>query len=146
MPDRSIEQQQPTRLGRYRELRVAAAQASPGAFKVVVAHHPLVRSPLLLGEPAARRARLAAALFADIGVELVLSGHVHLYFLGHSQDFYPHLPTHFRVLHAGTTTSRRADVPPAERQRSQGRPGLCRSASRSALEKRSNRRVNQVSP
>jgi 3',5'-cyclic AMP phosphodiesterase CpdA len=92
---------------RLRELRAAAAEAPAGAFKVVVAHHPLVRTPHLLGEPAVRRARVAAALFADIGVELVLSGHVHLYFLGHSQDYYPHLPAHFRILHAGTTTSRR---------------------------------------
>jgi hypothetical protein len=73
----------------------------------VVAHHPLVRTPHLLGEPAARRARHAAAVFAEIGVELVLSGPVHLFFLGHSEDFYPHLPSHFRILHAGTTTSRR---------------------------------------
>jgi 3',5'-cyclic AMP phosphodiesterase CpdA len=92
---------------RLRELRLAAATAVPGAFKVVVAHHPLVRTPHLLGEPAARRSRHAASVFAELGVELVLSGHVHLFFLGHSEDFYPHLPRHFRILHAGTTTSRR---------------------------------------
>jgi 3',5'-cyclic AMP phosphodiesterase CpdA len=92
---------------RLRELRAAAAAVPPSSFKVVVAHHPMVRTPLLLGEPAARRARHAAAVFAEIGIELVLSGHVHLFFLGHSEDFYPHLSAHFRILHAGTTTSRR---------------------------------------
>jgi 3',5'-cyclic AMP phosphodiesterase CpdA len=92
---------------RMRELRAAAVAARPGAFKVVVAHHPIVRTHHLLSEPAVRRARHAAALFGELGIELVLSGHVHIYFLGHSEDFYPHLPAHFRILHAGTATSRR---------------------------------------
>jgi 3',5'-cyclic AMP phosphodiesterase CpdA len=95
------------RMRRLREIRAAAAAAPPGAFKVIVAHHPLVRTPHLLGEPAVRRARHAAAVFGEIGIDLVLSGHVHLFFLGHSEEYYPHLPSHFRILHAGTTTSRR---------------------------------------
>jgi 3',5'-cyclic AMP phosphodiesterase CpdA len=53
---------------------------TPGAVRIVVAHHPLMQ-PEVAGEHPMRlvkRADLALATFAALGVRLVLSGHFHL--------------------------------------------------------------------
>lgn len=92
---------------RLAELRRLGDELEPAVFTVIVAHHPLVRPELFGREPAVRGAQRAAEVFGEIGVELVLSGHMHQFFLGHSEDFFPELGHHFRILHAGTTTSRR---------------------------------------
>ena len=54
--------------------------ASPGALRVVVAHHPLMQ-PETIGEKPMRLVKgadLALETFARLGVRLVLSGHFHL--------------------------------------------------------------------
>jgi 3',5'-cyclic AMP phosphodiesterase CpdA len=56
-------------------------EAAPaGAIRVVVAHHPLLEpeGELKGSMPPVRRADLALATFAGLGVRLVLSGHFHL--------------------------------------------------------------------
>jgi len=58
-------------------------QASPGAIKIVVAHHPLMQPQAPTTKPtmAVRRSLMALQAFARIGVRLVLSGHFHLSFV-----------------------------------------------------------------
>jgi 3',5'-cyclic AMP phosphodiesterase CpdA len=58
-------------------------QASPGAIRIVVAHHPLMEpeGPTLRSTFAVRRAELALRAFSMLGVRLVLSGHFHLSFV-----------------------------------------------------------------
>jgi 3',5'-cyclic AMP phosphodiesterase CpdA len=65
------------------QLAAQFAQATPGALRIVVAHHPLMepQRPTLRTTFAVRRAGLALAAFAKLGVRLVLSGHFHLSFV-----------------------------------------------------------------
>lgn len=81
-------------------LAARLAAAPPGAFRVLVAHHPLAAAPELGDEPCARRGDEALALCRRAGVELVLSGHLHHSFVTRAADG----PL---VVHAGTTTSSR---------------------------------------
>jgi len=55
-------------------------RASPGALKIVVAHHPLMQPEGKVLKPMrlVRRADLALQTFSRLGVRLVLSGHFHL--------------------------------------------------------------------
>ena len=64
-------------------LEAQFANASPGALRIVVAHHPLMEpmSPALRSTFAVRRAEFALRAFASLGVRLVLSGHFHLRFV-----------------------------------------------------------------
>jgi 3',5'-cyclic AMP phosphodiesterase CpdA len=59
------------------------ATATPGALRIVVAHHPLMipTGPTLKSTTAVRRAEMALRAFAMMGVRLVLSGHFHLSFV-----------------------------------------------------------------
>jgi 3',5'-cyclic AMP phosphodiesterase CpdA len=59
------------------------ATATPGALRIVVAHHPLMLpvGPTLHATSAVRRAEMALRAFAMMGVRLVLSGHFHLSFV-----------------------------------------------------------------
>jgi 3',5'-cyclic AMP phosphodiesterase CpdA len=63
-----------------RELEGRFAKASPGAVRVVVAHHPLLAPEAEMATPLRRvkRADLALETFARLGVRLVLSGHFHM--------------------------------------------------------------------
>lgn len=58
-------------------------QASPGALRIVVAHHPLLTPlvPTLKPTHEVRRSALALEAFSQLGVRLVLSGHFHLSFV-----------------------------------------------------------------
>jgi 3',5'-cyclic AMP phosphodiesterase CpdA len=64
-------------------LETEFARATPGALRIVVAHHPLMapEGPTLRSTFAVRRAELALRAFSMLGVRLVLSGHFHLSFV-----------------------------------------------------------------
>jgi 3',5'-cyclic AMP phosphodiesterase CpdA len=64
-------------------LRKTFERASPGALRIVVAHHPLMQpdGPTQQSTRAVRRSALALEAFAGLGVRLVLSGHFHLSFV-----------------------------------------------------------------
>ena len=64
------------------------ATATPGALRVVVAHHPLMQPEgrTLRSTFAVRRAELALRAFSMMGVRLVLSGHFHLSFVRRYDD------------------------------------------------------------
>ena len=57
--------------------KVALSSAPLGQFKAVAAHHPLMKVPGLPRAEPVRRAKLALSAFAEMGVDLVMSGHIH---------------------------------------------------------------------
>jgi 3',5'-cyclic AMP phosphodiesterase CpdA len=63
-----------------RHLKQAFAGASPGAVRIVVAHHPLLEpeSKTAVKMTPVRRAAAALRAFEELGVRAVLSGHFHL--------------------------------------------------------------------
>jgi 3',5'-cyclic AMP phosphodiesterase CpdA len=64
-------------------LRQRLEATTPGALRIVVAHHPLLEPEGEVDKPMrrVRRAERALATFAELGVGLVLSGHFHLSYL-----------------------------------------------------------------
>lgn len=80
---------------------VSRAPAPP--VRIAVAHHPLADLPELMGWRTARRSTEALAAFAAAGVDLVLSGHVHVAAVGRAPDS----PRRLWLVHSGTSTSRR---------------------------------------
>ena len=103
------------RYRRVREVSEAFAAAPSGRFRIVVTHHPLILPELFAGERLARGAERAMELFAAAGVDLVLAGHVHQFFLASAGDFCPKLGETPRLLHCGTPTTSRGRG--AERRR-----------------------------
>ncbi|HEY0034555.1 MAG TPA: metallophosphoesterase [Devosia sp.] len=66
--------------GQLEDLEERFSQASPDAVRIIVAHHPLLfpTAPMLQKTKRVKRADEALAVFAQLGVRLVLSGHFHL--------------------------------------------------------------------
>ena len=64
--------------GQLDHLATRFDKSDPDAVRIVVAHHPLLQPEGNEGLRRVRRADLALATFARIGVRLVLSGHFHL--------------------------------------------------------------------
>lgn len=65
---------------RLRDIEAAGAvlEAAPaGLFKAVAVHHPLMQIPGFPRAQPVRRGDLALASFAEAGVSLVMSGHIH---------------------------------------------------------------------
>lgn len=94
-------------LGRLREVGELLAQAPAELFKVVVAHHHIIPPPWFGQQRVMTNAREAMDLFTSLGVDLILSGHLHQAFIGNSEEFYPKGRPPVVVLHSGTTTSNR---------------------------------------
>jgi 3',5'-cyclic AMP phosphodiesterase CpdA len=57
--------------------KAALCTAPAGRFKAVAAHHPLARVPGFPRAEPVRRSAPALKAFADCGVELIMSGHIH---------------------------------------------------------------------
>jgi 3',5'-cyclic AMP phosphodiesterase CpdA len=57
--------------------KMALSSAPADRFKAVAAHHPLLKVPGFPRAEPARRAKLALSAFAECGVDLVMSGHLH---------------------------------------------------------------------
>lgn len=78
---------------------------SPEEFKVLVVHHHLVRIQALGPHDVARKAELTLELASDLGVDLILCGHLHVSHI-HPLEFSP--GRHPLVIaSAGTATSSR---------------------------------------
>ena len=110
------------RLG-ARQLRYAgeAFQKAPaGDLRILVTHHNLAPAPDYRPEPVLPGQRGCLEALAEMGVELVLGGHLHRAFVTDSRDAHPGAPTEPRVtlVHSGTTTSKRG------RAREKGRNSL----------------------
>ncbi|MCA9131758.1 MAG: metallophosphoesterase [Planctomycetales bacterium] len=87
----------------------AFAQAPKDATKIVVAHHHFAPAPDYLHDSAMPKARRAINRFTELGVELIMGGHLHRAYIGNSLDFYPgeHRDRGIIIVQSGTTTSRR---------------------------------------
>ncbi len=89
------------------QLRMDVLATPPGNRKVVVMHHHLVNPP---GSERRRRitnAKQVATLFDEVGIDVVLSGHLHVSYVGHTRDIFPRLTHGTIICQAGTATSRR---------------------------------------
>jgi 3',5'-cyclic AMP phosphodiesterase CpdA len=91
------------------------AAAPDGVFKVVVAHHHLIPPPNFGTQTVLSSAYEAIDLFSTVGVDLILSGHLHQAYIGNSEEFYPKGRPPVVILHSGTTTSNRGRMGERER-------------------------------
>lgn len=89
--------------GAGRRFRAGGSGSGQTPVRIAVAHHPLVALPELMGWRTARRSDEALAAFTAAGVDLVLSGHVHVAALGEA----PGCARQLWLVHSGTSTSRR---------------------------------------
>jgi 3',5'-cyclic AMP phosphodiesterase CpdA len=98
--------------GRINAQQVAQAQevfseVEPALVKVVVTHHPFDLPPGLQSHSIVGRSAMAMAGLAAAGVDLILSGHLHLQHVGLTAQRYP-IEGHSALLaQAGTTISTR---------------------------------------
>lgn len=90
--------------------RRAYAETPDGHLRVMVTHHHLAPPPGLVKDrdvmPGARR---ALERFTEMGVHLLLAGHMHRSYIGDSLDFFPEAPRDrgIVIVQCGTTTSER---------------------------------------
>ena len=85
------------------------AKAPEGFAKIVVAHHHFAPAPDYLHDMTMPKAKRAMMRFVDLGVDMILGGHLHRAFIGNSLDFYPgiHPERGIIIAQSGTTTSGR---------------------------------------
>jgi len=87
-----------------------AFQGSPAeCVRVVVMHHHLAPAPDYEGDRTLPGGRRLLEAFEEMGVELVLGGHLHRAYIGNSLDIHPGVDPDrgIVVVQSGTTTSRR---------------------------------------
>lgn len=95
----------------------AFADSDPGDVKIVVTHHHFAPAPDYEKDQVMPRARRALDRFVDMGVEMILGGHLHRAYVGNSLDVYPgRKPDRgIIIVQSGTTTSRRGRARERER-------------------------------
>ncbi len=87
----------------------AFADVPPEYVRMVVAHHHFAPAPDYLHDQTMPKAKRAVSRFIDLGVEMILGGHLHRAYIGNSLDFFPgnHRDRGIIIVQSGTTTSRR---------------------------------------
>jgi 3',5'-cyclic AMP phosphodiesterase CpdA len=85
------------------------ADVPDGVSRIVVAHHHFAPAPDYEGGEVMPQAKRAIDCFSDLGVEMVLGGHLHRAYIGNSLDVYPGRDREHGliIVQSGTTTSRR---------------------------------------
>lgn len=80
-----------------------------GVARIVVTHHHLAPAPDYEGGQVMPRAKRAMDCFSELGVEMVMGGHLHRAYIGNSLDVYPGRDREHGIIivQSGTTTSRR---------------------------------------
>jgi len=118
--------------GRLRDpqLRFAARafqEAEEGDVRILVSHHNLARAPDYEPEQILPGHEKALTRFLEMGVELVLGGHLHRTYISLSVDVFPQDPgaRSIPIVHSGTTTSKRGRA----RERGQNSLNLIRVLS-----------------
>ena len=81
----------------------------PDISRIVVTHHHLAPAPDYEGGEVMPMAKRAMDCFMDLGVEMVMGGHLHRAYIGNSLDVYPGRDRDHGIIivQSGTTTSRR---------------------------------------
>jgi 3',5'-cyclic AMP phosphodiesterase CpdA len=89
--------------------RESFRDAPAGVARIVVAHHHFAPAPDYEGGDVMPHAKEAMEAFADMGVDMVLGGHLHRAYIGNTLDVYPGNDREQGVIivQSGTTTSRR---------------------------------------
>lgn len=89
--------------------RRAFENAGDDVARIVVAHHHFAPAPDYLHDQTMPKAKRAINEFVDLGVEMVLGGHLHRAYIGNSLDFYSgnDRDRGIVIVQCGTTTSRR---------------------------------------
>jgi len=92
-----------------RFLRSALSSSPPEDVRIVVAHHHLAPAPDYEGDSPLPGARFILDAFKEMGVQMVLGGHLHRAYIGNSLDVYPGVDRDrgIIIVQCGTTTSRR---------------------------------------
>ncbi len=87
----------------------ALRDAPEGAARIVVAHHHFVPAPDYESDSTMPKAKRALNLFLELGVDLILGGHLHRAYIGNTLDIYAgrRRERGIIVVQCGTTTSRR---------------------------------------
>ncbi|MEO8497702.1 MAG: metallophosphoesterase [Planctomycetota bacterium] len=88
----------------------AFTNAGNGLARIVVAHHHFAPAPDIERDRVMPKARRAMKRFVEMGVDMVLGGHLHRAYIGDSLDIYPELRSGHQgiiIVQCGTTTSRR---------------------------------------
>jgi 3',5'-cyclic AMP phosphodiesterase CpdA len=87
----------------------AFADAPDEAARIVVAHHHFAPAPDYERDQTMPGSRRAINRFVDMGVEMILGGHLHRAYIGNSLDVYPgnHRDRGIIIVQCGTSTSRR---------------------------------------
>lgn len=82
---------------------------SSDTTKIVVAHHHFAPAPDYLHDSTMPGSRRAIEQFQQMGVEMVMGGHLHRAYIGNSLDFYPGADREHGIIivQSGTSTSRR---------------------------------------
>lgn len=95
----------------------AFADSPEDATRIVVAHHHFAPAPDTLTDARMPMAERAMNKFTELGVELIMGGHLHRAYIGNSLDFYPgeHRDRGIIIAQSGTTTSRRGRGREAEK-------------------------------
>ncbi len=85
------------------------ADVPPETTKIVVAHHHFAPAPDYLHDSTMPKARRALEQFQEMGVEMVMGGHLHRAYVGNSLDIYPGADREHGIVivQSGTSTSRR---------------------------------------
>lgn len=93
--------------------RAAAALRENGGrrFAIVVVHHQMIPVPGYGSEVVFRNARKTAEVLLDAGADLIVSGHVHLSYLGSSSEITDAPGEPIPVLFSGTGSSSRGRGP-----------------------------------
>ena len=87
----------------------AFRETNPDDAKIVVAHHHFAPAPDYQRDQTMPKARRAINRFIELGVDMILGGHLHRAYVGNSLDFYPGnvRDRGIIIVQCGTTTSRR---------------------------------------
>jgi 3',5'-cyclic AMP phosphodiesterase CpdA len=87
----------------------ALSNTPPDAVKIIVAHHHFAPAPDYIRDQTMPKARRAIERFVELGVDIILGGHLHRAYIGNSLDFFPgnHRDRGIIIIQSGTTTSRR---------------------------------------
>jgi 3',5'-cyclic AMP phosphodiesterase CpdA len=88
-------------------MRAAFAGLDPSITRVVVTHHPFDLPQTADDDDLVDRAPMAMQAFADVGVDLLLAGHLHTSHAGNTAERYQIKDFAALVVQAGTATSTR---------------------------------------
>jgi 3',5'-cyclic AMP phosphodiesterase CpdA len=87
----------------------AFGDAPAQAARILVAHHHFAPAPDYLHDRTMPKSKRAMMRFVELGVDMIMGGHLHRAYIGNSLDFYPgsHRERGIIIAQCGTTTSRR---------------------------------------